>query len=50
MEFGAVETGRKWEGSNGTKYLKDSLKLNKMLKDMITNLISESNYNIFRQL
>lgn len=30
MEFGAVKTGRKWEGSNGTKYLKDSLKLNKM--------------------
>ncbi|CAG8713816.1 10989_t:CDS:2, partial [Funneliformis caledonium] len=50
MELGAVEAGRKWEGLNGTKYLKDSLKLNKMLKDMITKLISECNHNIFRQL
>ncbi|CAG8553436.1 25905_t:CDS:2 [Dentiscutata erythropus] len=50
MELGAVESGRDWEGLNGTKYLKDSLKLNKMLKDMITNLISECSSNTSRQL
>ena len=33
LELGAVEAGRKWKGLNRTKYLKDSLKLNKMLKD-----------------
>lgn len=38
LEFGPIETGRKWEGNNGTKYLNDSLKLNKML-DMIQQLI-----------
>lgn len=38
LEFGAIETGRKWEGPNGTKYLNDSLKLNKMMKDMIAQL------------
>jgi len=32
------------------KYLKDSLKLNKMLKDMITNLMSECDRNTIRQL
>uniref|UniRef100_A0A1D1ZHU0 Platelet-aggregating proteinase PA-BJ n=1 Tax=Anthurium amnicola TaxID=1678845 RepID=A0A1D1ZHU0_9ARAE len=41
LEFGAVEAGRKWEGKIGTKYLKDSLKLCKMLKDMITQLSTE---------
>ncbi|CAG8715188.1 7630_t:CDS:2, partial [Funneliformis mosseae] len=38
LEFGAIEAGRKWEGHNGTKYLNDSLKLNKMMKDMIVQL------------
>lgn len=41
MEFGAIETGRKWEGLNGSKYLRDSLKLGKMLKDMFTQLVVE---------
>ncbi|KAF0406827.1 c2h2-type zinc finger transcription factor [Gigaspora margarita] len=50
MELGAIESGREWEGLYGTKYLKDSLKLNKMLKDMITNLISECSFNTSRQL
>ncbi|RIA86912.1 hypothetical protein C1645_740505 [Glomus cerebriforme] len=51
IKFEVVETGRKWEGSNGTKYLKDSLKLNKMLKDMITKLISKCDGDIIiRQL
>ncbi|CAG8799156.1 756_t:CDS:1, partial [Racocetra fulgida] len=40
----------KWEGLNGTKYLKDSLKLNKMLKDMITNFVSECSFNASRLL
>ncbi|CAG8762403.1 10456_t:CDS:2 [Cetraspora pellucida] len=40
LEFGAIEAGRKWEGQNGTKYLNDSLKLNKMMKDMIAQLIT----------
>ncbi|CAI2191366.1 19440_t:CDS:2, partial [Funneliformis geosporum] len=38
LEFGAIEAGRKWEGKSGTKYLNDSLKINKMLKDMIAQL------------
>ncbi|CAB4494746.1 unnamed protein product [Rhizophagus irregularis] len=38
LEFGAIEAGRKWEGQSGTKYLNDSLKLNKMMKDMIAQL------------
>ncbi|CAG8690782.1 4802_t:CDS:2 [Funneliformis caledonium] len=38
LEFGATEAGRKWEGKSGTKYLNDSLKINKMLKDMIGQL------------
>ncbi|CAG8473689.1 8463_t:CDS:2 [Ambispora gerdemannii] len=52
MEFGAIETGRKWEGLKGTKYLKDSLKLNKMLKDMLTQLVAECDRkdDIIRQL
>ncbi|CAG8838496.1 44162_t:CDS:2, partial [Gigaspora margarita] len=50
MELGAIESGRECEGLYGTKYLKDSLKLNKMLKDMITNLISECSFNTSRQL
>ncbi|CAG8501609.1 11535_t:CDS:2 [Diversispora eburnea] len=39
LEFGAIEAKRKWEGENGTGYLKDSLKLNKMLKDMLNQLV-----------
>ncbi|RIA85015.1 hypothetical protein C1645_831433 [Glomus cerebriforme] len=38
LEFVATEAGRKWEGRSGTKYLNDSLKINKMLKDMIGKL------------
>ncbi|CAI2190738.1 14369_t:CDS:2 [Funneliformis geosporum] len=38
LEFGAIETGRKWEGEKGTKYMHDSLKMCKMLKDMVTQL------------
>lgn len=45
MKIRVIETGYKWKGSNRTKYLKDSLKLNKMLKDMIMNLIFENNCN-----
>ncbi|CAJ0746593.1 6608_t:CDS:2, partial [Entrophospora sp. SA101] len=41
LEFGAVEAGRKWEEINGTKYMTDSLKISKMLKDMLDKLIIE---------
>ncbi|CAG8759610.1 10046_t:CDS:2 [Cetraspora pellucida] len=40
-EFGAIEAGRKWEGLKGTKYMTDSLKLCKMLKDMLDKLFVE---------
>ncbi|CAG8500222.1 16690_t:CDS:2 [Funneliformis caledonium] len=43
IEFGAVEAGRKWEGKNSTKYLTDSLKLCKMIKDVLTQLSIECN-------
>ncbi|PKK57126.1 hypothetical protein RhiirC2_764088 [Rhizophagus irregularis] len=43
LEFGAIEAGRKWEGQSGTKYLNDSLKLNKMMKDMIAQLTTICN-------
>ncbi|GES87242.1 C2H2-type zinc finger transcription factor [Rhizophagus clarus] len=45
LEIGAIEAGRKWEGTNGRKYLKDSLKLSKMLRDMIVQLTKECNGN-----
>ncbi|CAG8575774.1 990_t:CDS:2 [Acaulospora morrowiae] len=41
LEFGAIETGRKWEGKSGTKYMTDSLKICKMLKDMLNQLAIE---------
>ncbi|CAG8813346.1 41774_t:CDS:2 [Gigaspora margarita] len=41
LEFGAIETGRKWEGNSGTKYMTDSLKICKMLKDMLNQLAIE---------
>nr|CAG8668960.1 7504_t:CDS:2 [Entrophospora candida] len=44
LEFGAIETGRKWEGQCGTKYLADSLKLCKMLKDMLVQLSTECDW------
>ncbi|CAG8640600.1 13294_t:CDS:1 [Ambispora gerdemannii] len=43
LEFGAIESGRKCEGKNGQKYLSDSLKLSKMLRDMLVLLMSECN-------
>ncbi|CAG8512155.1 10238_t:CDS:2, partial [Funneliformis mosseae] len=43
IEFDAVEAGHKWEEKNGTKYLTDSLKLCKMMKDMLTQLSIECN-------
>ena len=30
-----IEAGHKWEGKDGTKYLNDFLKLNKMLKELV---------------
>nr|CAG8600785.1 674_t:CDS:1 [Entrophospora candida] len=44
LEFGAIEAGRKWEGQHGTKYLTDSLKLCKMLKDMLAQLSTECDW------
>ncbi|CAG8665210.1 8242_t:CDS:1, partial [Acaulospora morrowiae] len=41
LEFGAIEAGRNWEGTKGTKLLTDSLKMSKMLKDMINVLATE---------
>ncbi|CAG8701954.1 970_t:CDS:2, partial [Rhizophagus irregularis] len=43
LEIGGIEAGRKWEGKNGRKYLRDSLKLSKMLRDMLVQLIKECN-------
>ncbi|CAG8583273.1 13599_t:CDS:2 [Funneliformis mosseae] len=43
LEFGAIEAGRSWEGTKGTKLLTDSLKMCKMLKDMLNELASECN-------
>lgn len=52
LEFGAIEAGRKWEGQKGTKYLNDSLKLNKMMKDMIVQLatICDGREDLVRKL
>ncbi|RIB16187.1 hypothetical protein C2G38_2190666 [Gigaspora rosea] len=41
LEFVAIEAGRNWEEINGTKYMSDSLKISKMLKDMLDKLIKE---------
>ena len=41
LEVGAIEAGRKYEEKSGTKHLSDSLKLSKMLKDMMDKLIKE---------
>ncbi|CAG8676634.1 14779_t:CDS:2, partial [Cetraspora pellucida] len=41
LEFGTIEAGRNWEEINGTKYMSDSLKISKMLKDMLDKLIRE---------
>ncbi|CAG8823041.1 9491_t:CDS:2, partial [Racocetra persica] len=51
-EDGFLEAGRKWEGQNGTKYLNDSLKLNKMMKDMIAQLttICDEREDLVRKL
>ncbi|RIB13501.1 hypothetical protein C2G38_2144522 [Gigaspora rosea] len=43
LEFGAIEAGKKWEGRNGKKYITDSLKLSKMLRDMLVQLAKECN-------
>ncbi|CAG8668622.1 23488_t:CDS:2 [Cetraspora pellucida] len=43
LEFGAIEAGRNWEGTKGTKLLTNSLKMSKMLKDMINVLATECN-------
>ncbi|CAG8532821.1 23530_t:CDS:2 [Dentiscutata erythropus] len=52
LEFGAIETGREWEGEHGRKYIKDSLKLRKMLHDMLIQLSKEcyNDENILRKL
>ncbi len=52
LEFGAIEAGRKWEGANGRKYITDSLKLSKMLRDMLVKLIMtfKGNEQKMRQL
>ncbi|CAG8571588.1 1427_t:CDS:2 [Paraglomus occultum] len=41
LEVGAIEAGRKYKEKSGTKLLSDSLKLSKMLKDMMDKLIKE---------
>src|SRR5581483_5440946 len=38
LEFETIEAGKKWEGKNGKKYIIDSLKLGKMLRDMLVQL------------
>ncbi|CAB5315331.1 unnamed protein product [Rhizophagus irregularis] len=43
LEIGGIEAGRKWEGKNGRKYLQDCLKLSKMLRDMLVQLVKECN-------
>src|SRR5436190_21732511 len=43
LEFGAIEAGKAWEGKKGRKYLTDSLKLGKMLRDMLVQLATECN-------
>nr|CAG8523226.1 582_t:CDS:2 [Entrophospora candida] len=48
IEFEAIETDCKLEGPNGSKDLKDSLKLGKVIKDMFTQLIAE--LDVARQL
>ena len=52
LEFGAIEAGCKWEGQNGTKYMADSLKMFKMLKDMLNQLAIECDMkeNLVRKL
>ncbi|CAG8634137.1 11296_t:CDS:2, partial [Ambispora gerdemannii] len=52
LEFGAIESGRKWEGQSGTKYMTDSLKICKMLKDMLNQLATEcdTRENLVRKL
>ncbi|CAH1758155.1 14880_t:CDS:10, partial [Entrophospora sp. SA101] len=52
LEFGAIETRREWEGEHGKKYVKDSLKLCKMLHDMLIQLSKECNNDekILREL
>ncbi|CAG8719857.1 3447_t:CDS:2, partial [Funneliformis mosseae] len=52
LEFGAIEAGRKWEDRNGRKYITDSLKLSKMLRDMLVVLIAKckGNEQIAKQL
>jgi len=52
LEFGAIEAGRKWENKNGKKYINDSLKLSKMLRDMLVMFITACNDSeqIARQL
>ncbi|CAG8605145.1 21814_t:CDS:2 [Cetraspora pellucida] len=45
LEFGAIEAGRKWEGNSGTKHMTDSLKICKMLKDMLNQLAIECDMN-----
>ncbi|CAG8483395.1 8696_t:CDS:2 [Funneliformis mosseae] len=41
LEFGAIEAGKKWEGKSGRKYIIDSLKLSKTLRDMFVQLAKE---------
>ncbi|CAG8836243.1 10664_t:CDS:1, partial [Racocetra persica] len=43
LEFGAIEAGRDWEGQCGSKIITDSLKICKMLKDMLNQLAIECN-------
>lgn len=52
LEFGAIEAWRRWEGKSGDKYLRDSLKLSKLLKDMLRLLFSECGMvkNVIREL
>ncbi|RGB39012.1 hypothetical protein C1646_740304 [Rhizophagus diaphanus] len=52
LEIGGIEAGRKWEGKNERKYLQDCLKLSKMLRDMLVQLVKECNGNeqIIRKL
>ncbi|CAG8472461.1 8126_t:CDS:2 [Racocetra fulgida] len=45
LEFGAIEAGREWEGEHGRKYIRDSLKLRKILHDMLIQLSTECDAN-----
>jgi hypothetical protein len=45
-EFGAGEAGKSWTDKNGTKVLKEKLKLLKTLKDMLIKLMDKVDWDV----